>query len=269
MYRALSLKSFLLVENPVIIAHDASFAGRALPCGSSFLSECSRDFALHNGAFIFCQAIEVVHHLVNVVRILLSTSVWLTGYPWYFKSVGRPTSTLCFYNSSETFFYVTTGMESFCFINFVQKVFNKHGKARLIKRLFKGFFNEVLCLMFIHDYFSISGSILSFLGFSINLLLEITDLPSFFSSCLRAFPAISPPTLASSLSFGIPFEPKQRAHSPLLAAGLASELKIDAIPYGRRFPVACCGELQSSVRWISVVARSLNMALLSEKGSTG
>ena len=28
------------------------------------------------------------------------------------------------------------------------------------------------------------------------------------------------------------------------AAGLASELKIDAIPYGRRFPVACCGELQ-------------------------
>jgi len=41
-----------------------------------------------------------------------------------------------------------------------------------------------------------------------------------------------------------PFEPKQRAHSPLLAAGLASELKTDIIPYGRRFPVACCGELQ-------------------------
>jgi len=40
-------------------------------------------------------------------------------------------------------------------------------------------------------------------------------------------------------------EPKQRAHSSLLAAGLASELKIDAIPYGRRFPVACCGELQT------------------------
>ncbi len=46
---------------------------------------------------------------------------------------------------------------------------------------------------------------------------------------------------------GIPcysVEPKQRAHSPPkvrrggLAAGLASELKIDAIPYGRRFPVA-------------------------------
>jgi len=33
-------------------------------------------------------------------------------------------------------------------------------------------------------------------------------------------------------------------HSLLLAAGLASELKIYAIPYGRRFPVTCCGELQ-------------------------
>jgi len=30
-------------------------------------------------------------------------------------------------------------------------------------------------------------------------------------------------------------EPKQRAHSPLLAAGLASKLKTDYIPYGRRF----------------------------------
>jgi len=29
-------------------------------------------------------------------------------------------------------------------------------------------------------------------------------------------------------------EPKQ--HSPLLAAGLASKLKTDYIPYGRRFP---------------------------------
>jgi len=45
------------------------------------------------------------------------------------------------------------------------------------------------------------------------------------------------------------FEPKQRAQSPLLAAGLASELKIDAIPCGRRFPVACCGELQKSLKW--------------------
>ncbi len=42
-------------------------------------------------------------------------------------------------------------------------------------------------------------------------------------------------------------EPKQRAHSPLLATGLASELKIDAIPYGRRFSVACCGDLQSLI----------------------
>jgi len=45
------------------------------------------------------------------------------------------------------------------------------------------------------------------------------------------------------------FEPKQRAQSPLLAAGLASELKIDAIPCGRRFPVACCGELQKISKW--------------------
>jgi len=37
------------------------------------------------------------------------------------------------------------------------------------------------------------------------------------------------------------FEPKQRPNFSLLAAGLASELKIDAIPYGRRFPVACSG----------------------------
>ncbi len=42
-------------------------------------------------------------------------------------------------------------------------------------------------------------------------------------------------------------EPKQRAHSPLLLAGLASELKTDTIPYGRRFPAACSGE--SSPEW--------------------
>ena len=39
-------------------------------------------------------------------------------------------------------------------------------------------------------------------------------------------------------------EPQQRAHSPWLAAGLASESKLDRIPYGRRFPAACGGELQ-------------------------
>jgi hypothetical protein len=49
-------------------------------------------------------------------------------------------------------------------------------------------------------------------------------------------------------------EPKQRAHSPLLAAGLASELKIDTIPYGRRFPVACCGDLQ----WKAVNVKAYN-----------
>ncbi len=40
-------------------------------------------------------------------------------------------------------------------------------------------------------------------------------------------------------------EPKQRAHSPLLAAGLASELKTDSIPYGRRLSAACSGNLQT------------------------
>ncbi len=40
------------------------------------------------------------------------------------------------------------------------------------------------------------------------------------------------------------FEPQQRAHSPRLAVGLASESKIDRIPYGRRFSAVCGGELQ-------------------------
>ncbi len=34
-------------------------------------------------------------------------------------------------------------------------------------------------------------------------------------------------------------EPQQRAHSPWLAARLASESKIDRIPYGRRFLRNC------------------------------
>jgi hypothetical protein len=42
-------------------------------------------------------------------------------------------------------------------------------------------------------------------------------------------------------------EPKQRAHSPLIVAGLASELKTDIIPYGRRFPVVCDGDLQIDI----------------------
>ncbi len=49
------------------------------------------------------------------------------------------------------------------------------------------------------------------------------------------------------------FEPQKRAHSPWLAAGLASESKLDRIPYGRcealphgrTFLVACCEVLQS------------------------
>ncbi len=39
-------------------------------------------------------------------------------------------------------------------------------------------------------------------------------------------------------------EPQQQAHSPLLAAGLASESEIDQNSYGRRFSTACSGELQ-------------------------
>jgi len=37
-------------------------------------------------------------------------------------------------------------------------------------------------------------------------------------------------------------EPHKRAHSPQQAAGLASESKNDKLPYGRRFPAACCRE---------------------------
>ncbi|MDO9565783.1 MAG: hypothetical protein Q7J15_03485 [Candidatus Desulfaltia sp.] len=39
-------------------------------------------------------------------------------------------------------------------------------------------------------------------------------------------------------------EPQKRAHSPQLAAGFASESENSKLPYGRRFPAACCGELQ-------------------------
>ncbi|MBU4345541.1 MAG: hydroxymethylbilane synthase [Proteobacteria bacterium] len=42
-------------------------------------------------------------------------------------------------------------------------------------------------------------------------------------------------------------EPQKRAHSPLLAAGLASESKNSKLPYGRRFPAACGGELQKNI----------------------
>ena len=41
------------------------------------------------------------------------------------------------------------------------------------------------------------------------------------------------------------FEPQKRAHSPQLAAGLASESKNSKLHYGRRFPAACGGELQN------------------------
>ena len=42
-------------------------------------------------------------------------------------------------------------------------------------------------------------------------------------------------------------EPQKRAHSPLLAAGLASESKNSKLPYGRRFPAASSGELQPNL----------------------
>jgi hypothetical protein len=41
-----------------------------------------------------------------------------------------------------------------------------------------------------------------------------------------------------------PLEPRKRAQSPPLAAGLASESLYDRMPYGRSFPAACCRELQ-------------------------
>ena len=40
-------------------------------------------------------------------------------------------------------------------------------------------------------------------------------------------------------------EPQKRAYSPQLATGLASESKDGILPHGRRFPAACCGELQT------------------------
>ncbi len=45
-------------------------------------------------------------------------------------------------------------------------------------------------------------------------------------------------------------EPHKRAHSPLLAAGLASESQSGSVPYGRRFPVPIhrdCRDLQSEL----------------------
>ncbi len=40
-------------------------------------------------------------------------------------------------------------------------------------------------------------------------------------------------------------EPQKRAHFPQLAAGLASASENGKLPYGQRFPAACCGVLQS------------------------
>lgn len=43
-------------------------------------------------------------------------------------------------------------------------------------------------------------------------------------------------------------EPQKRAHSPQLAVGLASESENSKLPYGRRFPAACCVELQTDLQ---------------------
>jgi len=56
-------------------------------------------------------------------------------------------------------------------------------------------------------------------------------------------------------------EPRKRAHSPQLdfdelsrvAAGLASVSENGKLPYGRRFPAACCRGLQL---WVRTVART-------------
>ena len=48
------------------------------------------------------------------------------------------------------------------------------------------------------------------------------------------------------------FEPQKRAHSPQLAAGLASESENSKLPYGRRFPAAWCGELQYLKKYVAL-----------------
>ncbi len=58
--------------------------------------------------------------------------------------------------------------------------------------------------------------------------------------------------LAASVGF-CEAEPRNRAHSPSLAAGLASERKIDFHPYGEDSPRLAAGNLQSWVmaRWVA------------------
>jgi hypothetical protein len=51
-------------------------------------------------------------------------------------------------------------------------------------------------------------------------------------------------TLFSTEYWGGHFEPQKRVHSPQLAAGLASVSENGKLPYGRRFPAACCRDLQ-------------------------
>jgi hypothetical protein len=57
-------------------------------------------------------------------------------------------------HNSLYFIYILTGICQRIFektlLQFGLKGFNKHSEARLVKRLFKGFSDEVLCLLFIH-----------------------------------------------------------------------------------------------------------------------
>ena len=63
-------------------------------------------------------------------------------------------------------------------------------------------------------------------------------------------------------------EPKQRAHSPLLAAGLASKLKTDYIPYGRRFPARSAAGSFKYVphrQWVFAIPKRLRVYFITHR----
>ena len=72
---------------------------------------------------------------------------------------------------------------------------------------------------------------------------------------VMVFPKTSVKVIRSDPDDNAVLEPQQRAHFPWVlpcgsashAAGLASESKLDRIPYGRRFLAACCGILQCAL----------------------
>ena len=67
------------------------------------------------------------------------------------------------------------------------------------------------------------------------------------------YPVYKPPEYLTALKP----EPQKRAHSPQLDAGLASESKLDRIPYGRRSIAACCEVLQYPLRMISGTRKAI------------